>query len=469
MKKIWKLTAFLLLSYSLFAPGQIQALDAASGSVLVTVYPSGQALITEERILEIPTSGTVPFPGAPTTIDPTSVALHSVDQPGKLVVRSVRLLPSAADPNAVLRGYVGQEVKVILPDPADARARVTRKATLLSVGSRAVLDLGNEIYVGPLEAVLLPGGAERPRAEAALLLDVLNSGTKQHRVEASYLAGGLDWSGDCALSLNAAGDTGSLSCWATLKNDTGRAFNDARLRLVAGDVNRAAAPAPMYKGEARVMLEMNMGAGPSVQQVGEYHVFTVPFAADLAEGQTTRLALSSANAIRVDRELVVRGHALQHRAGGEPESRSVENVLVIENTKERGLGAPLPASLVRVYRDMTDGGRILEGEHRMQDLPEGETARLNLGSAFDVTARRTMLSYEKTGKNRVRVQWAVELRNSGTTMRDVVLLETFQGDWKITSASHDFAKVSADTARCVAKVPSGGKPVTVTYEAEMVL
>ena len=467
MKKYGMMSLIVACTLLLAASESFSAGKEPSRSVSITAYSSGQALVTEERDMDLPASGEVPFTGAPATLDLTSVALRSLSQPGKVAVGSLRLLPSASDPSAVLRGHIGREVRVVLPDPSDARARVTRKATLLSVGSQAVLDLGDEIYVGPLEAVLLPADAEKPRAEAALLLNVRNSGERRQRVEISYLASGLSWSGDCALTLDEGGEQGALSCWATLRNDTGRAYEDAVIRLVAGEPRRAAAPAPMarYKGAAP-MLEANMAMGASQQQAGEYHMFTVPYPADLTEGQVTRLALSAADPVTVGRELVLRGHAFHNPGGSEPRPQAVDNVLVLRNSKENGLGEPLPASLVRVYRDVAGAGRILEGEVSLDNLPAGETARLTLGTAFDVTARRTMQSYERIGKNRARVRWAVELRNAGKKMRDVVVLETFQGDWKITSSNLDYAKESANTARWVLQVPGGSKPVTLLYEAE---
>ncbi|MGE4290829.1 MAG: DUF4139 domain-containing protein [Desulfovibrio sp.] len=443
-----------------------QADDKTPDSVCITAYSSGQALITEVRSMELPASGEVAFPGAPDTLDLTSVALEPLDQPEKVAVGSLRLLPSASNPSAVLSNFIGREVKVVLPDPSDARGRVTRRATLLSAGSQAVLDLGEAIYVGPLEAVLLPSGEDKPRAEAALFFNVRNQGRASQRMELSYLAGGLQWSGDCALTLDEAGEQGALSCWATLRNDTGRSFAGAQLRLVAGEVNRVARPAmARFKG-AGVLMEESMDMVATEQSVGEYHLFTVPFPATLMAGQVTRLSLAQADNVRVGRELLVRGHAFQGTGGAEPERRPVEIVLVLENTQEQGLGRPLPASRVRVYRDVAGGGKILEGEASLGNLAAGETARLGLGTSFDVTARRTMLSYEKLGKNRSRVNWAVELRNAGKKAQSVMVLETMQGDWKITESSFEYAKVSADTARWVVQVPAGGKPVTLRYEAE---
>lgn len=464
------LSGVLILALLCPTAPSARAADADPARVSITAYAVGQALITEERTLDLPPEGEAPFPGAPASIDVTSVALRSLDEPGKVRVDALRLLPSAADPGAVLRNYVGREVRVVLPDPADARARITRKATLLSAGDRAVLDLGGEIYVGPLEAVLLPGGADRPRAESVLLLDVRNQGRSRQRVEIAYLAGGLSWSGDCALNLDADGERGGLSCWATVRNDTGRTFRDAQLRLVAGDVRREA-PVALTRAKAAgvMMLEANVDMSASVQQAGEYHVFTVPRPATLTEGQITRLALCAADGVRVGRELTVRGNALRRAGGAEPERVPVENVLVLRNTAEDGLGVPLPASQVRVYRALSDGGRMLEGEASLANLPAGETARLTLGTAFDVTARRSMRSYERINKDRVRVGWRVELRNAGNAARTVHLRETFQGDWKIARESAKHAKLSADTAGWTLEVPSGSAPVVLDYEAEIAL
>ncbi|MGE4468897.1 MAG: DUF4139 domain-containing protein [Desulfovibrio sp.] len=444
--------------------------DKGATSTAITVYPAGKALITEVREMNLPAAGEVAYPGAPSTLDPTSVGLRSLDAPDQVRVRSLRVLPSAADARQVLQQYVGRRVLAVLPDESRADRREKTEAVLLSVGSQVVLDLGDELYVGPLDAVLLPRDEQRPRSEAALLLDVVNQGDSSQRVEVSYLAGGLDWSGDCALSLDSAGERGALSCWATLRNDTGRAFENAQLRLVAGEVRREQPPMLMraMKADASMVMEESMaGNGATMRQAGEYHVFDVPFAANLADGQTTRLALASADGVQVERELLVRGNARHRQSGAQPEARPVENVLLLRNVAENGLGRALPASLVRVYRDVSGGGRILEGEARMADLPVGEVARLPLGSAFDLSAERTMLDYERTGKHSIRVEWQVELRNAGEKSRNIMVAEEFSDDWKITDSNHKYAKESATTATWNVAVPAGGEPVQVRYTAEI--
>ncbi|MEF2145933.1 MAG: DUF4139 domain-containing protein [Desulfovibrionaceae bacterium] len=463
------LSAGLLAAVLLVLSTQtVSALEPENGPN-ITVYSTGQALVTEVRSMDLPASGEIAFTGTPETLDPSSVTVRSLTAPDKLRVRGVRLLPSAADPHTVLRNYLGREVEAVLPDPSGGDGRVKRRGILLSAGSQAVLRMGNELYVGPLEAVLLPVDDLGPRAEPALLLDVVRSGKARHNVEVSYLAGGLSWTGDSALVLDPSGLQGEMSCWATLNNGSGHAYDSARLRLLTGEVNRVnPQPAPMmYKAEAR-----SLGAGApvvmdaEVSGVAEYHVFDIPGLVNLESGQTTRLALFSSPVVRVERELVSRGAAMNRTSGPEAQPQAVQSVLILSNAADKGLGVPLPAGRLRVYRDDV-GGRILEGEAMLPYLAVGRTERVTLGSAFDVSAERRMIRYEKTGKQSYRVGWEITLRNASSAPRTVALQESLPGQWRIVSSSVKHEKPSSDTARFLMDVPAGSAGVVLKYEAEV--
>src|SRR5256885_11912399 len=67
-----------------------------------------------------------------------------------------------------------------------------------------------------------------------------NSGAKKQQVEASYLAGNLSWNADYVLTVARDDKNADLDGWVTVVNNSGTAFHNAKLQLVAGELNRVA-------------------------------------------------------------------------------------------------------------------------------------------------------------------------------------------------------------------------------------
>jgi hypothetical protein len=76
-----------------------------------------------------------------------------------------------------------------------------------------------------------------------------NAGGLRHRLETSYLAGGLSWNADYVLTVHRDDRSADLDGWVTLTNKSGTLSRDATLQLVAGV--RSAAPSTWYASATR--------------------------------------------------------------------------------------------------------------------------------------------------------------------------------------------------------------------------
>jgi hypothetical protein len=108
------------------------------------------------------------------------------------------------------------------------RERVTQ-AVLLSTNGGNVYRIGDRIAVGHPGRVVLPNLPEDLAARPALRWRLANSGPARHKVEVSYLTGGLSWSADYVVVLRPEETAADLTCWVTLTNQSGARFDDASL------------------------------------------------------------------------------------------------------------------------------------------------------------------------------------------------------------------------------------------------
>src|SRR5690606_21315068 len=97
--------------------------------------------------------------------------------------------------------------------------------------------IGDRIETGVPGRIVYSDVPSNLRDRPTLVVQLQNQGAASHNVELSYLTGGLGWKADYVAELNAAEDKLDLSGWVTLTNTSGTSYRNAKLQLVAGDVN----------------------------------------------------------------------------------------------------------------------------------------------------------------------------------------------------------------------------------------
>ncbi|MEF2229768.1 MAG: DUF4140 domain-containing protein, partial [Pseudodesulfovibrio sp.] len=372
----------------------------------MTVYNSGRALVGETRSVTLPKGpAEVVFKNIPDTLDPASVGASA--QGMTVTGLEYRYVPITA--GNLLDRYVGRELSVILPDPANADGRILRKATLLANVDRPVFQVGSEIYLGDALAYLLPALPDDVQQEPTLALTTENAAEGKRSIRLSYLMGGLNWSADYTLTLDPLGKVGALDGWATLSNSSNFGLTSAALKLVAGDVHQAQAPTLR---KAVMMTEAAMGADnqPQRESFAQFHLYAVPGRVDILPGSTRQLSLLAAPKAVVTRELSCR-YDNAVRQLSRPEEQGVNLSLRLANTAAGGLGAPLPAGRVRVFQPSSDGSLLLLGEASIDHTGVGGEVVLPLGRSFDVSVERTQTEFTRLGKQSYRLGWTLAVTN----------------------------------------------------------
>jgi hypothetical protein len=486
---IWRLhmvtKLFSLFLATLFLLGDIGIVNAAQQggkssatsstidnqqSVALTIYNVNLGLVKDQRRITLPKGvGELKFMDVASQIIPTSVHIKSLVNPGSLGILEQNYEYDLLNPQKLLDKYVGKEVKLYMKNPYTEREE-TVTATLLSNNGQPIFRIGDEITFGHPGRIIFPGVPESLISKPTLVWLIENDLAQAQTIEASYLTNGINWRSDYVVTLNDKDDRADLSGWVTIDNKSGATYKNAKLKLVAGDVNRVKDELE-YKG--RMMQVAEMAAKPAAPQFKddaffEYHIYTLQRSATVKDNQTKQISLVQAQDISVRKELLFRGAPYYYYGQyGEITANQKVGVFVeIQNKKENNLGIPLPKGTVRVYKQDSEGSLQFVGEDSIDHTPKDEKVRIKLGEAFDVVGSRRMTEWKKLIFNRYEAAFEISLRNHKKEDVVVKVVEPIPGDWTMVSSSHEYKKSEAFTAEFIIPVPKD-QEVKLTYRVRM--
>jgi hypothetical protein len=438
----------------------------------VTVYNSELALVRDTRNLRIGQGvADLHFMDIAATVNPASVHFRSLTDPSKVNVVEQNYEYDLLEPDKLLRKYVGRDVTLVRRRAGTTGAadeEVT--AHLLSYNNAPVWRINGEIVTGlQADHIRFPELPGNLYSRPTLIWTLDNRGGTQHRVEASYLAGKLSWNADYVLTVTRDEKSADLDGWVTVNNGSGTAFRNARLQLVAGELNRlrpvfAKAVSEDYLQRAEV------AAAPAMSQetFSDYHLYTLERKTSINNNETKQVSMLTATAFPVQKRYVVVGQPYYYRnpRPGAPLKEPVQVLYELKNEAKSGLGMPLPAGAVRVYQADSRGGVQFAGEDRIAHTPKDETVTLKIGNAFDVTCERKQTDFQRIASNVYEFEYEITLRNHRMVPVSVDLDEPIGGTWRMMRASHDWTKTSAWSAQF--KVPVGvDATVVVKYRVRV--
>jgi hypothetical protein len=440
-------------------------------NVSVTIYNQNLALIKDQRTISLVEGIQVlDFREVSAQIKPETALLTG----DKVTILEQNFEFDLLTPQALLEKYVGREVLVVKTHPTTGEETQV-KATVLSAQNGVVLQIGDHIESGIPGRLIFPDVPENLRDRPTLTMLAKSETKKDQDIELSYLTSGLGWQADYVAELNARDDALNISGWVTLTNQSGAAYNNASLQLVAGDVHRAPREQMnghygMVKSAPRAMADDD---GMSEEQMFEYHLYTLERPTTLKDNQTKQVALMQASEVPCRKEFLLRGNAHYYRgqAGNLGQKIKVGVFVELTNSEKNNLGMPLPKGIVRVYKKDSKDRLQFVGEDRIDHTPKNETIRLKLGDAFDVTANKKQTNFEKvSGTSRhdyvYESTYRIELKNGKEEAVTVKVVEPVPGDWKMLQESIPHEKETSNTAVWQVPVPALGSTV-LTYKVRV--
>jgi hypothetical protein len=438
--------------------------------VAVTVYNVDLGLVKDRRGIKLHTGiGNLRFMDVASQIIPTSVYIKSLAEGDGLRVLEQNYEYDLLNPQKLMDKYVGREVRLFNKNPYTEREEIVT-ATLLSNNGGPIFKIGDEITFGYPGRIIFPGVPEDLISKPTLVWLVENDLARMQEVEASYLTNGINWRADYVATLNEKDDRADIAGWVTIDNKSGATYRDAKIKLVAGDVNTVK-DERQYVGKMKAFAEA--AARPAAPQFKEesffeYHIYTLQRPSTIKNNQTKQISLVSAENIPVRKELLYYGAQYYYYSQyGEVITNQKVGVFVeIQNKKEHNLGVPLPKGTVRVYKRDSEGSLQFIGEDSIDHTPKDEKVRIKLGDAFDVVGSRKQTDWKKIAYDTYEAAFEISLRNHKKEDVNVRVVEPIPGDWNILSASHRYKKTEAHTAEFTIPVPKD-KETTVKYRVRM--
>jgi hypothetical protein len=483
--------------------GQAQQQDAPS----LTIYNQGFGVVRQNVPLDLKVGvNHVVFSNITAHVEPDSVVLRD-PRGGSLQILEQNYRNDPISEGLLLNLFEGKILefetgKDSQGNPILVKGRVVRSGYVPHY--EAYQRYGQQYYQGQM--AMVQGGSGQPIIEVngRLLFNLpgtpvfpslgddtilkptldwqLQASEAGHRVaELSYVSGGMMWHADYNIVAPENGDVADLVGWVTLDNQSGKSFEDAHIKLMAGDVSKL----QQLGGAFMASHDALARAAPSQPQVtekafDEYHLYTLERPTTLRDREIKQVEFLRATGIHASRIYVYDGVKInqQYRGWnmesirnsaeyGTESNPKVWVMLEFKNSKTNGLGLPLPAGRVRFYRRDQDGQMEFTGEDMIDHTAANEMLRFYTGNAFDVVGERRRTDYRTNSQQRwIDESFEIKLRNHKSTPVEVRVVEHLYrwSNWAITQKTDEFKKTDAQTIEFHVTVPADQEK-TVTYTA----
>lgn len=455
-------------------------------ALAVTIYNGDLALVKDARRVKLGGGeNLLAWREVSARMQPETALLRSLDGL-RLTLLEQNFDFDLLTPAKLLEKSVGEPVRVIRTQPVTG-VEYAEHATVLAANDGVVLQFADRVETG------IPGGnpgsnpgriafasvpadlRDHPTLSMRFKTDAPASayqGGTEHALELSYLTGGLTWKADYVAELSPKEDSIDLNGWVTLTNTSGTSYPNARLQLVAGEVNRAAPERPKVPVMMRAMAVADATPQMQEESLFEYHLYTLDRNTTLGDKQTKQVALLSAPNVAVEKEFRLSGGDWYYQGQyGELGKKMKPGVFIQFANQGERLGIPLPKGVVRVYKKDAAGRAQFIGEDRIDHTAKGETVKLKLGEAFDITADKKQTDFQKLAGfggrgGMVETAYQMEIRNAKREQVVVTVVENVPGDWQMLQESLPHRKESANTAIWQVPVPAEGK-ATLTWRVRV--
>jgi hypothetical protein len=443
-------------------------------SVSITIYNVNLGLVRDRRDITLPRGeSSLKFAGVAAQINPATVHIKSLTSPADLAIVEQNYEYDLLSPQKLLDKYVGKKVTLVLRSYENQTEKLTpTEAILLANNNGAVWQIGDHIIINPsnIAEIRFPQLPENLIAKPTLVWRLANERPATQSVEASYLTGGITWRSDYVVLVNSDETRADVTGWVTIDNTSGADYRNAELKLVAGDVHRA----PDRQAYERKMIqEMAARAAREdnfkEESFFEYHLYTLQRRTTIKNAQTKQISLLDAKGIGANKQFIIYGQPYYYRGynnPGEPIKEKIGVYIEFINSEKNGLGQPLPAGIIRLYKADSAGGQQFIGEDRIDHTPKNETVKVKVGDAFDIVGERKMMDYRVLGGRMYEYAYQIVIRNHKKEAINVVVNEPIGGDWEMVSSSHKWEKTAAFAARFNVPVASEGS-ATLSYRVRI--
>jgi hypothetical protein len=492
----YSLVLAAVLSFGLLVEGQQPA------PVALTIYNQNFAVARTFLDLDLRAGmNEITTDSVTSRLEPDSVILR--DPSGKRVVRVVEQNYDSAlvSQEWLLQKYEGKTIDFQVPGPAGPRiveGKIIRAGfyrpqeytfdgqTIGGQNAQPLIEVDGKLQFQLPGTPLFPATTDGLLLKPTLRWEINSGAADRFSAELAYITGGLSWEATYNVvapeSRNVTGDEkADVLGWVTIHNQSGTAFPEARIKLMAGDIAKIVAQQGGYNGPALMRMEAKaldmMQPGVTQKAFDDFHLYDLNRTVALHDGETKQVQFIDAANVTVRRSYLYDGLADQVQpiyAGNVNQTQGYglgnvnTRVLIVEeikNSEANHLGMPLPAGRLRLYRRDQDGQMEFVGESLINHTPSEEMVKIPTGSAFDVKGSRRQTDFHVDyNKHMLDETFEVKLTNQKEQVVNVAVVEhMYRGEnWEITAKSGRYNKLDSHTLKFPVTVPAKGEAV-LTY------
>ncbi len=486
------------------------AAAAAGADPALTIYNQNFAVVREIVPVDLKAGNTsISYSGATAHVEPDSVILR--DPSGRLTVRVVEqnYRNDAISQERLLNLFEGKSIEFLARNPDGSTRTITGRIvrsgyvphtqampqygpqyaqTQMAIAGggagQPIVEVGGKLHFSLPGQPIFPTLGDDAILKPALDWILYSAQPARFDAELSYISGGMSWSADYNVVAGETGDALELVGWVTLDNQSGKQFDRARIKLMAGDVNKVQPTATRFAGMGAMGGVVGGIAGglPPVEEktFEDYHLYTLPLPTTLRDRETKQVEFLRATGVQSKRLYVYDGMRTDRNFGGYPDLRQMQqygtqsnpNVWVMRefaNSEANHLGVPLPKGRVRFYRRDRDTQVEFTGENQIEHTAKDETVRVYTGNAFDIKGERRQTRFQSQmmpANGFVDEAFEIKLRNHKTEAATVRVVEHLYrwSTWVITQESLPHRQTDSRTMEFDVTLAPGEEKV-VTYTA----
>jgi hypothetical protein len=446
----------------------------------LTIYNQNFAVVRDTVSLELK-AGVIEqrYADMVSQLEPDSVILRDPTGKAKFQILEQNYRNDPVTQELLLSLYEGKTIDFFVKEPNKPDMTVPGKIIRSGYksGTQPVIEVDGKLRFSLPGQPIFPSLGDDTVLNPTLTWKIESSKDAKFDAELAYVTGGFTWESAYNLVSPEKGNLIDVVGWVTVKNESGKTFKDARVKLMAGDVSKVQPQTPMSASFFRkVMKEAEMSKPVSEKAFDEFHLYTLANKTTLRDRETKQVEFVRATSVKSERIYVYDGAQLGGwrvgmTYGGDPgygveSNKKVAVYREFKNSKENNLGIPLPKGRVRFYtQDSADQSLQFVGENTIDHTPKDELVRLYTGDSFDLVGERKRTDFKVNNSN----HWAdesfeIKVRNRKKEPVEIRIVEHLYRwvNWELKEKSQDFEKKDAQTIEF--RVPlKPDEEQTVTY------
>ena len=433
----------------------------------ITIYNQGFAVVRDSLPIDLKAGlNPITFTGATAKLEPDSVILRDVAGKVQLQILEQSYRNDPVSEPMLLSFFEGQSLDFIRreankPDQTIS-AKIIRSGHVPGGAPvEPIVEMDGKLQFSLPGQPIFPSLGEENILKPALAWQINAPAAAKINAEVAYVTQGFSWQASYNLVAPEKGDLVDIVGWITMQNDSGSGFQNAKIKLMAGDVNKVQSPhSSMAKRGFPMIAEMAMDAAPVVSEKAfdEFHLYTLANQVTLRDKETKQVEFIRATGVKADRLYIYDGAVLSGwRVGmsvgadagyGTTSNKKVNVYREFKNSEANQLGIPLPKGRIRFYAQDDDRQLEFVGENNIEHTPKDELVRVFIGDSFDLVGERKQTDFQLDEANHVVEEtFDVTLRNRKKEAVEIRVVEHLfrWSNWSIVEKSQEFQKTDAQS------------------------